>query len=317
MSKGSPENQAASKVSEITEPSEVKQAPAAFKNTVHVAMSKDGGSGKSTLSRIFCEWYNTMKREVIIIDADENTPNVARVYDKDNFAKWGKKVKKQFGIRSSELSDEKLLKSRFEASILTASEEKQKNEDLFDEQIIFDDSPNHLYLGDRFLEIIETYSDRDIIVSLPGGNKFDFWLDTNEIDKSISKNDLPFKIVIWWCSFGSTNSQKTFVEFANKYPHIDTVLVLNKGIRSVVPNWDRFKFDPVLKDLKSKKARSAEIEQWLSNPDILEEVDRSTPFHEILENGLHGKPFSSLIRNKIQGWFEVNWDSLMATGHLG
>ena len=188
---------------------------------------------------------------------------------------------------------------------------------LLSEQIIFSKDAKFSYLGDRLLDIICSLK-RDIISSLPANDGIELWLDSNNINTLMTSESPPFKVVNWWCSFGSGTSQQMFVDFVTKYPNLHHVCVFNLGITSAVPNWNRF--DPLLaldKLSQDGKVKVANILPWLADPAILESVDLGTPLHEIVKNGdRQGKQLNPIVKLKIDKWLEDNWQSFRSTGYL-
>ena len=148
---------------------------------------------------------------------------------------------------------------------------------MFSEQIIFSKDTKFSYLGDRLLDIIYSLK-QDIISSLPANDGIDLWLESNNINALMASESPPFRVVNWWCSFGSSTSQQMFVDFVTKYPNLHHVCVFNLGITSAVPNWDRFDPLPTLDKLSQDgKVKIANILPWLADPAILEAVDLGTP----------------------------------------
>jgi hypothetical protein len=151
---------------------------------------------------------------------------------------------------------------------------------------------------DRLLDIIYGLQ-RDILVSLPANDGIEIWLDSNNINGLMASESPTFKVVNWWCSFGSGTSQQMFVDFVTKYPNLHHVCVFNLGITSAVPNWDRFDPLPALDKLsQAGKVKIANILPWLADPAILEEVDLGTPLHEIVKNGYGQKQLNPIVKWK-------------------
>jgi hypothetical protein len=275
-----------------------------FTPTLHLCNGFLGGVGKSTLARLFCERFIKLDRSVTLIDADTNY-NVARSYDKETVALW---QQKQVKTATSTIG------SRFGRSLADAEPKVDSN--LLSEQIIFSKDAKFSYLGDRLLDIIYSVK-RDLIVSLPANDGIDTWLDSNNINGLMESESPPFKVVNWWCSFGSGTSQQMFVDFVTKYPNLHHVCVFNLGITSAVPNWERF--DPLSaldKLSQAGKVKIANILPWLADPAILEAVDLGTPLHEIMQNGYRQKQLNSIVKLKIAKWLEDNWQSFRNTGYL-
>jgi hypothetical protein len=275
-----------------------------FTPTLHLCNGFLGGVGKSTLARLFCERFIKLDRSVTLIDADTNY-NVARSYDKETVALW---QQKQVKTATSTIG------SRFGRSLADAEPKVDSN--LLSEQIIFSKDAKFSYLGDRLLDIIYSVK-RDLIVSLPANDGIDTWLDSNNINGLMESESPPFKVVNWWCSFGSGTSQQMFVDFVTKYPNLHHVCVFNLGITSAVPNWERF--DPLSaldKLSQAGKVKIANILPWLADPAILEAVDLGTPLHEIMQNGYRQKQLNPIVKLKIAKWLEDNWQSFRNTGYL-
>jgi hypothetical protein len=279
-----------------------------FTPTLHLCNGFLGGAGKSTLARLFCERFIKLGRLFTLIDADPNY-NVARAYDRETVALWQHKdVKSAVGS----------IGSRFGRSLADKVDTDPKEESiLLSEQIIFSKDAKFSYLGDRLLDIIYSVK-RDLIVSLPANDGIDLWLDSNNINGLMESGSSPFKVVNWWCSFGSSTSQQMFVDFVAKYPNLHHVCVFNLGITSAVPNWDRFDPLPILDKLSQDgKVKISNILPWLSDPAILEAVDLGTPLHEIVKNGYRqGKQLNPIVKLKIDKWLEDNWQSFRNTGYL-
>ncbi len=279
-------------------------------SVIQICNGRLGGVGKTTLARLLCERYLKIERPYTLIDSDEDNYNVARAYDKKAVAFW---ESQNNTINSTSNFDDRFSS---ESLIAVNHDSELKNFDLMTEQIIFSHDDKLSYLGDRLLEIIDRYH-QDIIVSLPANDGLEKWLDRNQIDSFIAEGSSHFKVTNWWCSFGGATSQQKFINFVHKYPHLDHVIVFNLGITSVVPNWHRFSPLPDLVDLvRQHKVKSASILPWVSDPGILEAVDRGTPLHEIIERGWLGKPLNPIIKGKIQKWLVDNWAAFQATGHL-
>ena len=278
-----------------------------FTSTLHLCNGFLGGAGKSTLARLFCERFIKLGRLFTLVDADPNC-NVARAYDKETIALW---QHKQVKTATSSIG------SRFGRSLADREEFKlQVDLNLMSEQIIFSKDAKFSYLGDRLLDIIYGMQ-RDLISSLPANDGIELWLDSNNINWLMESESPPFKVVNWWCSFGSVTSQQMFVDFVTKYPNLHHVCVFNLGITSVVPNWDRFNPLPTLDKLSQDgKVKIANILPWLADPAILEAVDLGTPLHEILEHGWHGKLLNPIVKVKIEKWLQANWQSFRDTGYL-
>jgi hypothetical protein len=279
-----------------------------FTPTLHLCNGFLGGAGKSTLARLFCERFIKLGRAFTLIDADPNY-NVARAYDRETVALWQQK-----DVKSSVGS----IGSRFGRSLADRVETEPKVEsNLLSEQIIFSKDAKFSYLGDRLLDIIYSVK-RDLIVSLPANDGIDLWLDSNNINGLMESGSSPFKVINWWCSFGSGTSQQMFVNFVIKYPNLHHVCVFNLGITSAVPNWDRF--DPLStldKLSQDGKVKIANILPWLADPAILEAVDLGTPLHEIVKNGYQqGKQLNPIVKLKIDKWLEDNWQSFRNMGYL-
>jgi hypothetical protein len=277
-------------------------------STIHLCNGFLGGVGKSTLARLFCERFIKIGRSFTLIDADANY-NVARAYDRETVALWQHK-----DVKSSVGS----IGSRFGRSLADKADTDPKVEsNLLSEQIIFSKDAKFSYLGDQLLDIIYGLK-QDIIVSLPANDGIDFWLDSNNINGLMESGTSPFRVVNWWCSFGSSTSQQMFVDFVTKYPNLHHVCVFNLGITSAVPNWDRFDPLPTLDKLSQDgKVKIANILHWLADPAILEAVDLGTPLHEIVKNGdRQGKQLNPIVKLKIDKWLEDNWQSFMNTGYL-
>jgi hypothetical protein len=272
--------------------------------TLHLCNGFLGGAGKSTLARLFCERFIKLGRVFTLIDGDPNY-NVARAYDRETVALWEQKQ-----VKTATTS----IGSRFGRSL--ADTEPKVDSNLLSEQIIFSKDAKFSYLGDRLLDVIYSWQ-RDIIVSLPANDGIDLWLDSNNINELMASESPPFKVVNWWCSFGSVTSQQMFVDFVTKYPNLHHVCVFNLGITSAVPNWDRFDPLPILDKLSQDgKVKIANILPWLADPAILEAVDLGTPLHEIVKNGHNGKQLNPIVKLKIDKWLEDNWQSFRNTGYL-
>jgi hypothetical protein len=278
-----------------------------FTPTLHFCNGFLGGVGKSTLARLFCERFIKLGRSFTLIDADSNY-NVARAYDRETVALWQHK-----DVKSSVSS----IGSRFGRSLAEKEDVVKIESNLLSEQIIFSKDAKFSYLGDRLLDIIYNIK-RDLIVSLPANDGIDLWLDSNNINGLMESGTSPFKVVNWWCSFGSGTSQQMFVDFVTKYPNIHHVCVFNLGITSAVPNWDRFDPLPTLDKLSQDgKVKIANVLPWLADPAILEAVDLGTPLHEIVKNGYRqGKQLNPIVKLKIDKWLEDNWQSFRNTGYL-
>ncbi len=274
--------------------------------TLHLCNGFLGGVGKSTLARLFCERFIKLGRLFTLIDADPNY-NVAHAYDKETAALWQHK-----DVKSSVSS----IGSRFGRSLAEKEDVVKVESNLLREQIIFSKDAKFSYLGDRLLDIIYSVK-RDLIVSLPANDGIDLWLDSNNINGLMMSELSPFKVVNWWCSFGSGTSQQMFVDFVTKYPNLHHACVFNLGITSAVPNWDRF--DPLStldKLSQDGKVKIANILPWLADPAILEAVDLGTPLHEIVKNGYRQKQLNPIVKLKIDKWLEDNWQSFKNTGYL-
>lgn len=287
-----------------------------FTPTLHLCNGFLGGVGKSTLARLFCERFIKLGRSFTLIDADPNY-NVARAYDKETVALWQHKDVKS---SVSSIAERRLLGigSRFGRSLADKEELKlQVDSNLMSEQIIFSKDAKFSYLGDRLLDIIYGLK-QDIIVSLPANDGIEIWLDSNNINGLMASESSPFKVINWWCSFGSGTSQQMFVDFVTKYPNIQHVCVFNLGITSAVPNWDRFDPLPLLDNFSQDgKVKIANILPWLADPAILEAVDLGTPLHEIVKNGYQqGKQLNPIVKLKIDKWLEDNWQSFRNTGYF-
>jgi hypothetical protein len=279
-----------------------------FTPTLHLCNGFLGGAGKSTLARLFCERFIKLGRLFTLIDADPNY-NVARAYDRETVVLWQQKDAK---------SSVSSIGSRFGRSLADKVDTDPKVEsNLLSEQIIFSKDAKFSYLGDRLLDIIYSVK-RDLIVSLPANDGIDLWLDSNNINGLMESGSPPFKVVNWWCSFGSGTSQQMFVDFVTKYSNLHHVCVFNLGITSAVPNWDRFDPLPTLDKISQDgKVKIANILPWLADPAILEEVDLGTPLHEIIKNGdRQGKQLNPIVKLKIDKWLEDNWQSFRNTGYL-
>ncbi len=277
-----------------------------FTPTLHLCNGFLGGAGKSTLARLFCERFIKIGRLFTLIDADSNY-NVARAYDRETVALWQHKdVKSSVGA----------IGSRFGRSLAEKEDVVKVESNLVSEQILFSKDAKFSYLGDRLLDIIYSIK-RDLIVSLPANDSIDLWLDSNNINGLMESRSSPFKVVNWWCSFGSGTSQQMFVDFVTKYPNIHHVCVFNLGITSAVPNWDRFDPLPTLDKISQDgKVKIANILPWLADPAILEAVDLGTPLHEIVKNGYGQKQLNPIVKLKIDKWLEDNWQSFRSTGYL-
>jgi hypothetical protein len=278
-----------------------------FTPTLHLCNGFLGGAGKSTLARLFCERFIKLGRLFTLIDADYNY-NVARAYDRETVALWQQKdVKSSLGS----------IGSRFGRSLTDKADTDPKVEsNLLSEQIIFSKDVKFSYLGDRLLDIIYNIK-RDLIASLPANDGVELWLDSNNINGLMASESSPFKVVSWWCSFGSNTSQQMFIDFVAKYPNFQHVCVFNLGITSTVPNWNRFDPLPLLdKFSQDGKVKIANILPWLADPAILEAVDLGTPLHEIVKNGYNGKQLNPIVKLKIDKWLEDNWQSYRSTGYL-
>jgi hypothetical protein len=276
-------------------------------STLHLCNGFLGGVGKSTLARLFCERFIKLGRTFTLIDADPNY-NVARAYDKETVALWQHK-----DVKSAVVS----VGSRFGRSLAEKEDFTRVESNLLSEQIIFSKDTKYSYLGDRLLDIIYNIK-RDLIASLPANDGIELWLDSNNINGLMASDSSPFKVVNWWCSFGSSTSQQMFIDFVTKYPNLQHVCVFNLGITSAVPNWDRFDPLPLLdKFSQDGKVKIANILPWLADPAILEAVDLGTPLHEIVKNGYQqGKQLNPIVKLKIDKWLEDNWQSFRNTGYL-
>jgi hypothetical protein len=280
-----------------------------FTPSLHLCNGFLGGAGKSTLARLFCERFIKLGRAFTLIDADPNY-NVARAYDRETVALWQQKdVKSSLGSS---------IGSRFGRSLADKVDTDPKvGSILLSEQIIFSKDTKFSYLGDRLLDIIYNIK-RDLIASLSANDGIELWLDSNNINGLMASESPPFKVVNWWCSFGSGTSQQMFVDFVTKYPNLHHVCVFNLGITSAVPNWNRFDPLPLLdKFSQDGKVKIANILPWLADPAILEAVDLGTPLHEIVKNGYQqGKQLNPIVKLKIDKWLEDNWQSFRNTGYL-
>jgi hypothetical protein len=278
-----------------------------FTPTLHLCNGFLGGVGKSTLARLFCERFIKLGRAFTLVDADPNY-NVARAYDKETVALWQHK-----DVKSTVIS----VGSRFGRSLAEKEDFTRVESNLLSEQIIFSKDTKYSYLGDRLLDIIYNIK-RDLIASLPANDGIELWLDSNNINGLMASESPPFKVVNWWCSFGSGTSQQMFIDFVTKYPNLRHVCVFNLGITSAVPNWDRFDPLPILDKLSQDgKVNISNILPWLSDPAILEAVDLGTPLHETVKNGYQqGKQLNPIVKLKIYKWLEDNWQSFRNTGYL-
>jgi hypothetical protein len=278
-----------------------------FTSTLHLCNGFLGGVGKSTLARLFCERFIKLGQAFTLIDADPNY-NVARAYDRETVALWQHK-----DVKSAVIS----VGSRFGRSLAEKEDFTRVESNLLSEQIIFSKDTKYSYLGDRLLDIIYSIK-RDIIASLPANDGIDLWLESNNINALMASESSPFKVINWWCSFGSSTSQQMFVDFVTKYPNLHHACVFNLGITSAVPNWDRFDPLPTLDKLSQDgKVKIANIIPWLADPAILEAVDLGTPLHEIVKNGYQqGKQLNPIVKLKIDKWLEDNWQSFRSTGYL-
>jgi hypothetical protein len=192
-----------------------------FTPTLHLCNGFLGGAGKSTLARLFCERFIKLGRLFTLIDADPNY-NVARAYDRETVSLWQHK-----DVKSSVGS----IGSRFGRSLAEKEDVVKVGSNLLSEQILFSKDAKFSYLGDRLLDIIYSVK-RDLIVSLPANDGIDLWLDSNNINGLMENGSSPFKVINWWCSFGSGTSQQMFVDFVTKYPNLHHVCVFNLGITS-------------------------------------------------------------------------------------
>jgi hypothetical protein len=278
-----------------------------FTPTLHLCNGFLGGVGKSTLARLFCERFIKIGRLFTLIDADPNY-NVAIAYDKANVALWQQKAG----------SSAQSIDSRFGRLPPNGGDlESTAAANLLSEQIIFSRDAKFSYLGDRLLDLIYSVK-QDTICSLPANDGIELWLDSNDINTLMQSESPPFRVVNWWCSFGSTTSQQMSIDFTLKYPNLQHVCVFDLGITSIVPNWDRFNPLPKLDKLAQEgKIKIANILPWLADPAILEAVDLGTPLHEILTNGDRaGRNLNPIVKGKITKWLENNWQSFRNTGYL-
>jgi hypothetical protein len=259
-------------------------------STLHICNATDGGVGKSTLARLLCEYYIKHKPDgFTLIDADPKL-DVAIAYAPDLYGRW------QHRTPSSSQFFE-----------LSAAAPQQPENDLLSEHILLSTDIAYTYLGDRLLELA---CSKDMILCQPSNNLDGLmaWLDDNKID---GRSDAQFKAISWWLSHGTKRGQDTFVEFVNKYPNLSHVFVLNQGVNSAVPNWNRFKLEQGVAELIGQnKVKFATLSRFRSDPAIVARVEQGEQFNKAIES-LHPQ-----IGIKVQNWLQSNWDSLKSTGLL-
>ncbi|WP_373545653.1 hypothetical protein [Chamaesiphon sp.] len=270
---------------------------------VHIWNGKIGGIGKTTGARIQCEAYHQLGKKFTLIDADDVNYNVARLYDKEIVAQWESRLKPASG---------KMSRKTFLDNLEQEGETNEGAAGLLSQQIIFSDDPKLRYLGKRFLEIIDTYQ-QDVIVSLPANDSFEFLLDSNRIDRLLSKDDRTFDMINWWCIPGCEDSQKMFAKFIEKYPHIKHVAVFNQGITSVIPNWEVFRLSKELSVmLKEKRFSRTAISELEAMPPIIDEIGNGVPYREIIA----GTKVDKFSRGDLEDWLNHNIEALKETGYV-
>ncbi len=291
--------------------------------TCHLSNGGKGNTGKTTFAKGMANMYNQNNKPWNVVDMDTLFPNFMSVYAMDVVNAWNKKKSTQ-PQHSSEADFFTRAAARVgnEQKVVVENEQKKDKPavktskgvitDLLSlEQISLTEDPTRSYLGDRLLEIITTDSSIDTICSLPanvdGGIRF--WLDENDIDQQIAKGELPFRLINWWLSDGSDESMTLLADFMDSYPNLHHVLVLNKGIKTAMPNWDNFlPSDRLTKYFQEGKLKCISLPPLLIDPQLMTKIQKDHLSYEKLK-----EIASPIVRVKIDKWLETLHKAIKST----
>jgi hypothetical protein len=244
----------------------------------HVLASSDGGTGKSTTSRMLCARYQKQAIAYKLIDTDPKM-DVCNSYAPELYRRWAGKV----DYLDAGNDDNDLLKTQIQ---------------LYDTKVTVGGES----FGDRLLMLaIES----NTIINLPGNSlqALRSWIDSN----FLSSRELPFDLVFWWVSSGRQGDQEAFAKFVGQYPQFKYAIVFNEYHAN---DWARFQPIKSVTDLIEKGAAKTVRLLPQRNRDNVQIIESGKTFQELISS-MH--PF---MGETLNNWLDMNLKNLEETGLL-
>jgi CobQ/CobB/MinD/ParA nucleotide binding domain len=280
-----------------------------------ISLGEKGGVGKTWLSLILIELLrSTYGKLPTIIDMDVSTPNIAKIYQKENYATWlntGVKEAKEAKDKDNDEDNDIDLDALTKVYSETTDQSGDISE-LLKEQIFLGGGES-AEMGDKLLEIMN--SSPQSVTCFPSQSQkgLNKWLDDNGIGKSKTDSNMIF----WWVSDGSFESLELFQNFIKKYPHLKCCLVLNRGVN--VRIWNKYslhQMNPTLsekiadKTLKAIFIDAIDIERTI----MIDIQNKGVSFQDIIEN--KGDRYNKYFVNRFKIWLEKSFKAIKKTGYI-
>jgi hypothetical protein len=316
-----------------------------------VVLGEKGGVGKTWFSFILIELIRSIFKTLpVIIDMDTSTPNIAKIYQEDNYATWFNiKVKVPEDSKSDSTEDNKSESNEdnstenietnsteniddTDENALTNSTEnindtdeealtkvyskvapKSKHVSKLLEEQIFLGGEESAEMGDKLLEIMNRSPQSVTCFPSQSQKGLNKWLDDNGIEQSKTDSDLVF----WWVSDGSFESLDLFQKFIEKYPKLECCLVLNRGVN--VRIWNKYSLHQINPTLSEKIADKSLKGFFIDSIDIDRTVmidiqDKGVSFQDIIEN--NGDKYNKYFVNRFNIWLEKSFNAINKTGYI-
>jgi hypothetical protein len=275
-----------------------------------VTIGEKGGVGKTWLTLILIEFLRSVFGKLpVIIDMDTSTPNIAKIYQKDNYNSWSNiKTDKNSDEDSDRNSDEDALTKVYSPAIDEGEDVLQ----LLKEQIFLGGGES-AKMGDKLLEIMNLSTQSVTCFPSQSQKGLNKWLD----DNGIGKGETNSAIIFWWVSDGSFESLDLFQNFIERYPKLQCCLVLNRGVN--VQIWNKYSLHQINPTVSKKIADKALKAFFIDSIDIdrtimIDIQDKGVSFQDIIEN--KGDKYNKYFVNRFKIWLEKSFDAIKKTGYI-
>jgi hypothetical protein len=270
-----------------------------------VVLGEKGGVGKTWFSLILIELLRLIFGKIpVIIDMDLSTPNIAKIYQKDNYNTWSE------SRTNVEDSDDDALTKDYSVSVSSDDEDTSK---LLSEQIFLGDGESAARMGDRLLKIMDVSPQSITCFPSQSQKGLNDWLDRNGIGKDGNVSD----IIFWWVSDGSFESLDLFQTWIETYPSLKCCLVLNRGVNITI--WNKYSLHQVNPTL-SKKISDKTLKAFFIDAIDVERAimidiqSKGVSFQDILENT--EEKYNKYFVNRFKIWLHKSFDNIRKTGYV-
>jgi hypothetical protein len=280
-----------------------------------ISLGEKGGVGKTWFSLILIELLRSIYGELpTIIDMDISTPNIAKIYQKENYATWlntGVEEIKEAKDKDSDKDNDIDLDALTKVYSETIDQSGDVSE-LLKEQIFLGGGES-AEMGDKLLEIMN--SSPQSVTCFPSQSQkgLNKWLDDNEIGKSKTDSNMIF----WWVSDGSFESLELFQNFIEKYPYLKCCLVLNRGVN--VRIWNKYSLYQMNSTLSKKVADKTLQAIFIDAIDIdrtimIDIQNKGVSFQDIIEN--KEERYNKYFVNRFKIWLEKSFKAIKKIGYI-